>query len=153
MRKFILLCFAVMLVQSCVTISTVSNVSTNASRYLSIDGIYKTEGTTYSATKVIRRNNNQIVLDFTQMQGEVYYFLKTNQDIELELDYEVKQKNGLMDFSIVDYTGKELTQIGSASKGKMNKKESIHLESYKSYRINFKGDDFKGKVSVQLNNK
>ena len=34
-----------------------------------------------------------------------------------------------------------------------NKKESIHLESYKSYRINFKGDDFKGKVSVQLNNK
>lgn len=138
MKKFILLCFAVMLTQSCITISTVSDISTNnASKYLSIDGIYKTEGTTYSATKIIRRNNNQIVLDFSKLQGEVYYFLKTNQDIEFEVEYEVKQKNGLLDFTITDQIGNELIQIGSVSKGKTSKKESVHLESYKSYKINF----------------
>lgn len=153
MKKFILLCFAVMLAQSCITISTVSDISNNnASKYLSIEGIHKTEGTTYSATKIIRRNNNQIVLDFTKLQGDVYYFLKTNQDIELEVEYEIKQKNGLLDFTIVDQTGKELTQIGSVSKGRMSKKESIRLESYKRYKINFNGDEFKGKVTVLLNN-
>lgn len=153
MKKFILLCFAVILAQSCITISTVSDISTNASKYLSIEGIHKKEGTTYSATKIIRRNNNQIVLDFTKLQGDVYYFLKTNQDIELEVEYEVKQKNGLLDFTIVDQIGNELIQIGSASKGKMSKKESVHLESYKSYKINFNGDEFKGKVTVLLNNR
>ncbi|WP_413533333.1 hypothetical protein [Empedobacter brevis] len=150
MKKTILLFLMMILMQSCITISTVSNVSTNASKYLSLDGIYKTEGTVYSASKIIRRNNNQIILDFAKMQGEVYYLLKTNQDIEFQLDYEVKQKDGLLDFTIVDQTGKELTQIGSVSRGKMSKKESIHLESYKTYRINFKGDEFKGKISVML---
>ena len=150
MKKFILLFFVVILTQSCVTISTITDVNTNSSRYLSLDGIYKAEEATFNAKKVIRRNNNQIVLDFSKLQGEVYYFLKTNQDIDLLVNYEVKQKDGLLDFTITDDTGKELTQVGSASQGRLKNSEEIHLLSYKRYKINFKGEDFKGKITVSL---
>ena len=48
MKKFILLFFVVILTQSCLTISTITDVNTNSSRYLSLDGIYKAEEATFN---------------------------------------------------------------------------------------------------------
>ncbi len=161
MRKFILLCFAVMLVQSCVTIDVnkdpyyqkYNNQSYEKSSIsgLSISNMRMNKNAKIATSKQYV-GRNELKIKFVNSSGGFYYVITVKEPMKVRFELSVKNSSSAIEASIVDKDKKEFFSLKSNGNRHNNRIEIIDFDKAGDYYLKFNSEEnYRGKINILLN--
>lgn len=160
MKKFILLCFAVMLAQSCVTIDInkdpykqkYNNQSYEDSTIsgLSISNMRMNKNSKIATSKqYVGRNEMQIKV--VNSSGGFYYIITIKEPMKIRFELKMKNEKSAIDAIIQDKSGNKFFSLKSDGTRLNNKIEIINFEEAGEYFLRFNSErNYKGKIDINL---